>query len=133
MSHLTDSNELAGFRSDQGKGQAGCLLFFALVGIAIVIAVNAGPPYYSYRTLEQDIKTEVSRAGARFHSAETLKSNVLELARKNEIILKPEQVTVTRFSSQVKVSVKYEVPVDFYVYQHVMQFNIQASSYVGTL
>jgi len=133
MPKPTFFKDLTDLRDAEGKGTLGCLVFLVLVGIAIIIGINAGPPYYTYRSFEADIKTEVSRAGARFHSAEALRSSILELAKKNEILLKPEQVVVARYTTQLKVSVNYAVPVDFYVYQHLMQFNIRVSSFVGTL
>lgn len=133
MPDSTFLKDLPDLKSAEGKGTFGCLVFIVLVGIAIVVVINAGPPYYAYRSFEADVKTEISRAGAKIQSTEVLRDNILELAKKNEVVLSPEQVNVQRYSTQLKVSIQYSVPVDFYLYQHTMIFNITASSYVGTL
>ena len=116
-----------------GKGTLGCLVSLVLLVAVALFAVRAGPPYFSYKGLESDVKTEVSRAGARFYNDEVLLKNILDVATKNEIRLKRENVKVERLAGQVHVIIHYQVPVDFVVFQHIFDFNIKASSFIGTL
>jgi hypothetical protein len=127
------SSEFARWGDDEGKGTLGCLIFVLLLGIGVFIGVNAGPPYMAAKSFEADLKTEVSRAGARFYSNDTLAKSVLDIAKRNEVRIRPENIKIERYSSQVFVKVHYEVPIDLAFYEYVMKVDIKASSYVGTL
>ena len=128
----TRSNRLSG-NGEHGKGSLGCLFSILLAGAAILIGVRVGPPYFAYKGLEGDVKTEVSRAGARFFNNEVLKQNILDVAKKNEIRLKEDNVKVDRFAGQIHVTIEYSVPVDLIVIEHAFDFKIKVSSFIGTL
>jgi hypothetical protein len=117
----------------EGKGLIGCLLSVVLLGIAIYLAVNLGPIYYSNFNFESDLKTTVSRAGARSFTNDLIVKDVLNVARNNQIRIKKENVHIERFAGQVHVSVYYVVPVDFLFYQRDLQFEVKASSFIGSL
>jgi hypothetical protein len=117
----------------EGKGALGCLLFLVLLGVMAMFAVQAGPPYFAYRGLEGDVKTEVSRAGAHLYSNDVLVENILDLAKKNEIRLKKEDIRVERFAGQIQVVIHYALPVNFIVFAHTFDFDIKASSFIGRL
>jgi hypothetical protein len=119
--------------SPEGKGTAGCLVFVLLLAIGTFIALNVGPSYLASRSFEADLKTEVSRAGARFYANDTLLKEVLLLAKKNEVRIAPENVRIERYSNQIFVKVKYSLPIDLYFYEYIMNVDIKASSYIGTL
>jgi hypothetical protein len=120
-------------QNSEGKGALGCLVSLVLLGALIIIVVQAGPPYFSYRSLEGDVSTEISRAGAHFFSDDVLVQNILDVARKNEVRLKREDIRIERISGQISVSIHYSVPVDLFLYQHTMQFTIKAKSFIGAL
>jgi hypothetical protein len=120
-------------RSQEGKGAMGCLLFLLVAAVVIFLAARIGPVYYASKSLEADLRTEASRAGANFLSDETVLKNVLDLARRNEIRLKRENVKLERFAGQVFITVSYSVPVDLIVTERTMNFNIKASSFIGRL
>jgi len=124
---------ICSLHSNEGKGTAGCLFSLLLLTLATVVAIKVGPPYFAYRSLQADVKTEVSRAGAHFFDDETLIQGILDLARKNEIPLKREAIKVERFAGQLYIKVHYSVPVDFIVYQRDVDFDITAQSYIGRL
>ncbi len=120
-------------RDQEGKGTAGCLLFLMVAAIVIFLAVRVGPSYYANKSLEADLRTEASRAGANFLSDESILKNVLDLARRNEIRLKRENVKLERFAGQLFITVTYSVPVDLVVTEQTMNFKIKASSFIGRL
>lgn len=119
--------------SSEGKGAPGCLVSIILLGVMILIGVRAGPPYFAYKSLSGDVSTEVTRAGAHFFSDEVLAQNILDVAKKNEIRLKREDIKIERLAGQVQVQIHYQVPLDLIVLQRTIDFNIKASSFVGTL
>lgn len=120
-------------RNAEGKGTTGCLVFLALLGIAVYVGLQIAPPYYSFSGFETDVKTEVSRAGAHFLDDETIIKDVLDLAKRNEIRLTRENIKIERFAGQVLVTVRYSVPEDFVVYRRNATFEVKATSYVGRL
>src|SRR5512139_3022975 len=120
-------------RDCQGKGLFGCLVTLVLMGVAIFLVIKLGPMYYANYNLEADVKTEVSRAGARFLDNDTIVNDVLDMAKKNEIKLKKEDVKVERFAGQIHIVVRYAVPADFVFFKRDMNFEISASSFIGTL
>ena len=124
---------IMGSKNDEGKGALGCLLSILLLGAAILVGVRVGPPYFAYKSLESDVSTEVSRAGAHFFNDEVLVQNILDVAKKNEIRIKKEDIKVERFAGQVQVVIHYRVPVDLIFLEHTFDFNVKASSFIGTL
>ena len=125
--------DIADWKNPEGKGSLGCLVSLLLLGVIIIVGMRLGPPYFSYRSLEGDVGTEISRAGSHFFTDEVLIQNVLDVARKNEVRLKKEDIRVERLAGQVQVSFHYSVPVDLIFFQHTFEFKIKASSYIGTL
>jgi hypothetical protein len=120
-------------RSEAGRGTVGCLVSLLLIGIVIFIGIRIGPPFYSNKSFEADINTEVSRAGAHFVDDETLANNIIDLARKNEIKLVRQQIKVERFAGQIHLTIQYTVPLDFIVVKRDWNFEIKSSSFVGRL
>jgi len=104
-----------------------------LAGAAVLVAVQAGPPYIAYSNLKGDIDTEVSRAGAHFYTDEVLVQHILEIAKKDEVNLVQENIVVERSARQVDVIIDYSVSVNFILVRHTFEFRISASSLLGSL
>ena len=119
--------------STEGKGAVGCLISLLILAVGILIAAKVAPPYFAYKSFESDVKTEISRAGAHFYDDEILMRNLLDLAKRNEIRLKEEEVKIERFAGQIFIKINYTVPVDLIVYEKDMDFSISASSFIGRL
>jgi hypothetical protein len=117
----------------EGKGMIGCFLLIVVLGFAIYLGIVLAPIYYANFNLESGVKTEISRAGAHFLDNETMIQDVLALARKNEIRLSKDNISVDRFAGQVHLTVRYSVPVDFIFFEHNLNFEIKESSFIGTL
>jgi hypothetical protein len=121
-------------RSDnEGKGTLGCIITLLLLAIATVATIRIGPPYFAFKSFEADLKKEASKAGANAYDDETIIKNVVDLARRNEIRLQKEDVTVERYAGQVHVTVRYSLPLDLFFYQHNINMDVRVSSLVGRL
>jgi hypothetical protein len=116
-----------------GKGMVGCMVFIVLIGIAIFLSIRLIPIYYTNYTMESEIKIVVSRAGAHYLDDVAITKDVLDIARKNEIPIEKKNIQVRRFANQIFVELEYAVPVDFGVLERNLNFQIKASSVVGTL
>jgi hypothetical protein len=123
-----------GFVKDcEGKGTLGCLFTIAVAAGIILVVAQAGPPYIAYKNLQGDVNLEVSRAGARYFSDTVLVQNILDVAKRNSVPLKRENVRVERNGQQLQVFINYTVPVNFVVVRRIFSFEIKASSFLGTL
>jgi len=120
-------------RSPEGKGLVGCMLALVLFAVTIYLGITLGPIYYSNFNLENGIKTTVSRAGAHFFNDEQIIVEIMDLAKRDDIRIKKENVLIDRFAGQVHITVNYSVPVDFIVVERDLNFKIEASSFIGTL
>ena len=120
-------------RNPEGKGLVGCMLALVLFAVAIYLGITLGPIYYSNLNLENGVKTTASRSGARFFNDEQIVAEIMDLAKREEIRIKKEDISVDRFAGQVHIKVTYSVPVDFIVVERDLTFKIEASSFIGTL
>ncbi len=116
-----------------GKGAFGCIFSLAVLGIALFVAMRVAPPYLSYKQLESDTKSEAARAGAHFLLDETIVKELLPIAEKNDVILTSDNIRIRRFADQLEINIHYVVPVDLIFYQHELEFDIKAASYIGRL
>jgi hypothetical protein len=120
-------------KSCDGKGALGCLATLVLLSAAAFVGVKAGPPYFAYKSLEADVNTEVSRAGAHFFNDQTIVENLLDVAKKNSVHLRKEDIKVDRLGGQLQVIIDYSVPMDFILVTTTINFEIKASSFLGAL
>lgn len=124
---------LHNLRSSEGKGLIGCLFAIVLLAAAIYLGIILVPIYYSNFNFENEVKTTASRAGARYFDNDQIIKEVLTLAKKNEIRITKQDVKVERFAGQLHIRVDYSVPVDFIILERDLNFEIEASSFIGTL
>ena len=127
------SNGLRLLRDSEGKGLFGCVVLIVLFLATIFVTIKLAPIYYANYNLESEVKTEVSRAGAHSLTDEVIIKDVLNLAKRNEIQLKKENISVQRFAGQIHIELNYSVPVDFIIFERDLDFRIKESSFIGSL
>jgi hypothetical protein len=127
------STNLRSLSNSEGKGFLGCVVSLVLFGIAVYLAVALGPIYYANFNFEAEIKTIAARAGSHFFNDEAIVKDVMDMAKRNEIRIEKENVKVDRFAGQMHIKVHYSVPVDFVIFERDLNFDIDASSYIGSL
>jgi len=120
-------------RDTEGKGVIGCMLLIVVIGVAIYLGIVLGPIWYANFNFESDVKTEISKAGAHFLDDETITKDILDFARRNEIRLGRQNISIERFAGQVHVRVQYSVPVDFIFFERDISFKTEGSTFIGTL
>lgn len=121
-----------GLRGSDGKGMIGCIVSLVVIGTVIFLAIRLGPLYYSNHNFKSDVEAEVSRAAAKSLKDEIIIDNILAMAKMYEIELRREDIKVDRFAGQVHVEMNYSFPVNFALFQRGLNFQIAASSFVGT-
>jgi hypothetical protein len=118
---------------DEGKGKLGCVLTILVMVTLTLVTLRLGPAFFSFKSFENDLKRDISRAGANGWDDETIIKNVLDLAKRNELTLTRDDIKVERFAGQVHVSVRYTVVLDLIVYQRSVNLETQVSSLIGRL
>lgn len=104
-----------------------------LIGLLVVaggfyVAWNMIPPYFHNYQLQDDLDDLVRRNSYTQVGDDDLKKMVIQRAAEgNSIVLKEDQVTVSRGGSGLAVSVKYHVHVEMLV--HPMDIDFTANSF----
>jgi hypothetical protein len=129
------SNGFDTLRDSEGKGILGCIGAIVLLAAIIFVGIKLGPVYYSNYQFEEDLKTLVSRSGARYTPDQQIIIEVVELAQKNHINLTHENaknnIKLERFAGQLHISVQYFVPVDFLIIRRNLRFQIKLSTFTA--
>ncbi|MBN2244162.1 MAG: hypothetical protein JW793_15860 [Acidobacteria bacterium] len=122
-------------RESEGKGFLGCMGAIVALAALIFVGIKLGPIYYSNYVFEEELKTVVSRAGARYTPDEKIIIDIIELAQKNGIRITHESagnnIKVERFAGQIHIRVRYFVPVDFLILRRNLRFQIELSSFTA--
>ena len=123
-------------RNSEGKGFLGCMGAIVILAVLLFVGIKLGPIYYTNYVFEEDLKTLVSRSGARYTPNDKIIIDIVELAQKHHINMTHENarnnVKIERFAGQLHISVQYFVPVDFLVIQRNLRFLIELSSFTTT-
>ena len=122
-------------RDSEGKGILGCIGAIVLLAVIIFVGIKLGPIYYSNYQFEEDLKTLISRSGARYTPDQQIIIEVVELAQKNHINLTHENaknnIKLERFAGQLHLNVQYFVPVDFLIIRRNFRFQIKLSTFTA--
>ena len=119
-----------GFKSgEEGKGSAGCIFAAFLMVVVVFLAFKLAPPYINHYEFKNEMKQEVSRAGARSMPDENIKRNLITTAAKSNIPLKNENINIRRFSNQITIRVEYTIPVDLLITKRDLHFQAEGSSF----
>lgn len=123
-------------RNSEGKGFIGCLGAIVVLAVIIFVGIKLGPIYYSNYLFEEDLKTLVSRSGARYTPNDKIIIDIIDLAQKNHINLTHENaknnVKIERFAGQLHITVRYFVPIDYLIIQRNKKFEIKLSSFTSS-
>ena len=123
-------------RDSEGKGILGCIGIIVLLAAILFVGIKLGPVYYTNYTFEEELKTVVSRAGARYVPNEKIVIDILELAQQNNINLTHENskdnIKIERFAGQIHINVRYYVPVDFLIMRRNLKFEIKLSTFTAS-
>ena len=117
--------------SDEGKGTAGCIFALFLMVVVIFLAIKFVPPYLNHYEFKSDMKQAVSRAGARSITDDNIRKDLIQLAQKNKIVLKNENIQISRFAGQIVIRVKYTIPINLLIMNHEFKFENEESSYAS--
>lgn len=103
----------------------------ALLGLAVVAAIvlffiAVAPPYFANYQFKDDVAQEARFANVSYppKTDEDIRSNLMRKAQEYGIPIKSEQISITRGSGDILVSIPYSVDVKFLTgHTYRLQFN----------
>ncbi|HWX53920.1 MAG TPA: hypothetical protein VN176_04940 [Verrucomicrobiae bacterium] len=102
------------------------LILLLVIAAAIFVAYRMIPPYFNNYQLQDDLDDAARAATYRVISDDDLKAQVIAKAEKEDIFIKADQVTLTRTSGALGISVHYKVTVDLLL--RTVELNFTANS-----
>ena len=112
-------------RNQRGAGAIGCLLLVALVAAAIYAGFQFGIPKLRHSSFSDRLNE--TYVHFQKQPAETIRTQIIDMAADFDIALKPEQVRVAISSSKLTIDVEYEKQIDLKVWQTTLPFSIHRS------
>jgi hypothetical protein len=107
--------------AERGDSKLGCIVWLALLAIAVLISWKMIPVKVNSAELA-DYMVEVAQFQSARKPPEELKAMILARASELNIPLDKQNVTVVRTGDRIRMSVEYTVPVDFPGYTYNWHF-----------
>lgn len=124
------------WHSQRGAGRIGCLLSLMVAILFGYVCFMIIPVYIDKMDFEEEVARLAQRAGSVNLPDEKIHSDVLNIARFKKFEIAEKDIKIERsrrVGGEIRISVKYTVPVEFPGYKHVFYFEARASSIVGSL
>ncbi len=114
-----------GHRRQRGEGRLGCMLWTAVLIIAIVTAWKMIPVKVDSAELESFMDEQAKFSARR--SAPEIKKEILKHARELDLPVEEKWIDVEKSdgNDEISMRVQYTVPIDFYLFTYEWDFDIQ--------
>jgi len=111
--------------AQSGEGRIGCIIWFALLGVGILIGSKMIPVKIATSEL-YDFMDEQAKWAATT-PPEVLKNRIFQKARENDLPLDPKNLSVERYGDSIKMRAAFTVPVEFPGYVYYWDFDFQVN------
>ena len=115
-------------RVDSSMQKVKTLIGLLVIAGAFYYAWNMIPPYFRNYQFQDDLDDIVRVATYNIRSDDEVRQAVISRAKAREIVLKDDQVTVTRFASGIGIRVRYRVHVDMIVHPTDIDFTADSKN-----
>lgn len=109
-------------RNERGEGRAGCLFWSLLLLILIMIAWKAVPVQLSVMELKDKME-EAAQLRSR-DTARQIEKFILDRCIELELPVTAKNIDVKKGAGRIQMKVDFTVPLDFFVYTHDWDINI---------
>lgn len=106
------------------------ILFIVSVLIAIFLARQYIPPFFSRFQFGDAVRQTVKYAAVARKDTEAIRREVLQEAEDAGVPITEDDVVITRRGPYLTVDIDYIWPIDLRVYQHVISFHVSESGEV---
>jgi len=116
--------------AQSGSGRIGCILWFALLGVGILVGYKMIPVKIASSEL-YDFMDEQAKWAATT-PPEVLKNRIYQKSRELDLPLDAKNLSVERWGDSIKMRAYFTVPVEFpgYVYDWEFDFQINRAIFI---
>ena len=103
-----------------GEGRIGCLLWMAVLGVAVMIAWTAVP--VKLNDVEFGDFLDEQAQFSRRASLETVRGRILKKAKELEIPLEKKQLKIEKNNTRIRIQCSYKTTLDFPFFPYEWEF-----------
>jgi hypothetical protein len=107
------------WRFQRGDVPVGCLVGLVVLLLTALIGIKVTPVMVNVGELDKEISTLADRANRREYKDERIVSDILRKAENLDLQVTKKDITIKRTSSRIKITVTYDVPINFPGYTYV--------------
>jgi hypothetical protein len=107
------------WRFQRGDVPVGCLVGLVVLLLTALIGIKVTPVMINVGELDKEISTLADRANRREYKDERIVSDILRKAENLDLQVTKKDITIKRTSSRIKITVTYDVPINFPGYTYV--------------
>ncbi len=105
--------------SQRGDVPVGCLVGGVVVVVVILIAIKVAPLVIAVGEFDKEIGVLADRANRREYHDQRILQSILAKAERLDLPVTKKQVTIDRTPTRIKITVVYDVPIEFPGYTHI--------------
>jgi hypothetical protein len=107
------------WRFQRGDVPIGCLVGGVVALIVVLISIKVTPLVINTGELEKEISVLADRANRREYNDARILKDILQKAEALDLPVTKKDVTIKRSSKRIKITVVYDVPIEFPGYTYV--------------
>jgi len=107
------------WRSQRGDVPVGCLVGGVVVVVVILIAIKVVPIQLNVGEFDKEIGVLADRANRREYTDKRILQSILLKAQALDLPVTKKEVVIKRTSTRIKITVIYDVAIDFPGYTYV--------------
>jgi len=107
------------WRFQRGDVPIGCLIGGVVALIVVLISIKVTPLVINTGELEKEISVLADRANRREYNDARILKDILQKAEALDLPVTKKDVTIKRSSKRIKITVVYDVPIEFPGYTYV--------------
>ena len=111
--------------AERGEGNLGCIIWLAILGLAILIGVKMVPVKVATSTLYDFMEGQAKFAANM--PPEVIAKSIVDKAHELELPVTKEDVHVERIGDNIRMRAVYVVPVEFPGYTYLWHFDHQVN------
>ena len=107
------------WRFQRGDVPVGCLVGGVVALFVVLISIKVAPVRINVGELDKEISVLADRANRREYNDARILKDILQKAEALDLPVTKENVTIKRTSNRIKITVVYDLPIEFPGYTYV--------------
>jgi hypothetical protein len=107
------------WRFQRGDVPIGCMVGLVVILIVVLIGIKVTPLVINTGELDKEINTLADRSSRRDYNDARILHDILQKAEQLDLPVTKENVTIKRTSKHIKITVVYDLPINFPGYTYV--------------